>query len=160
MDASQIIRRAEEMGIEPGSVGEADLIRAIQRAEGNVDCYATDRNKTCGEERCLWRQGCLKAKKEVKDAVTDLSFIIRQLRNSAAILSLISENARKHFKDGNFLRCSFEALAEQVKNIHEVIEICSNINPGGKTTSHEVPSRKSPLKMVKKNGILTARRRF
>jgi hypothetical protein len=42
MDASQIVRRAEEMGIEPGSVAEADLVRAIQRAEGNEDCYATD----------------------------------------------------------------------------------------------------------------------
>jgi hypothetical protein len=96
----------------------------------------------------------------VRDTVTDLSFIIRQLRNSAAILSLISENARKHFKDENFLRCSFEALAEQLKNIHEVVQACSNVNPGGKTISHELPSRKSPLKMVKKKGILIARRRF
>lgn len=159
MDASQIIRKAEEMGIDPRAVAETDLIRSIQRAEGNVDCYATDRNRMCGQERCLWRKGCLKAKKEVTDGVTDLSFIIRQLRDSTATLSLISENARTKFKDENFLRCSFEALAEQVKKIDEVIQICSNINRGGKTTSHEPPSRKSPLKMAKKKGIMAEKRR-
>jgi hypothetical protein len=36
-----------------------DLIRAIQKAENNIDCYGTQRVTSCREETCLWRSDCL-----------------------------------------------------------------------------------------------------
>ena len=39
------------MGIKPNKMNKTDLIRAIQRSEGNVECYATDRVEHCGELR-------------------------------------------------------------------------------------------------------------
>lgn len=35
------------------------LIQAIQRHEGNIDCYATGASNQCGQEGCLWRKDCL-----------------------------------------------------------------------------------------------------
>ena len=32
---------------------------AIQRAEANIDCFATNRIDHCGEFACLWRADCL-----------------------------------------------------------------------------------------------------
>ncbi len=60
MDILQIREKATKMGIEPLSMGKTELIRAIQRAEGNIDCFATAR--TCGEEKCIWWEYCLKPK--------------------------------------------------------------------------------------------------
>lgn len=127
MDTSQVLRKAEEMGIELGWNTRTDLIKAIQRAEGNIDCYATDRNRTCGEKGCLWREECVKAQDEIAKSLSEetVAFIIRRLRDSVAILSLISENFTKHARDERFLMDSFGALADQVKKIDEVVEVCS-----------------------------------
>ncbi len=64
MDILKIREKAKKIGIELGNMGKRELIRAIQRAEGNIDCYATERVRTCGEEECLWRDDCLKAQIE------------------------------------------------------------------------------------------------
>ncbi|MBF0278831.1 MAG: SAP domain-containing protein [SAR324 cluster bacterium] len=37
-----------------------DLIRAIQRDEGSLECYATQQSELCGQENCLWRKDCSK----------------------------------------------------------------------------------------------------
>jgi len=37
-----------------------NLVRSIQRAEGNVDCYRRGRRQ-CGRMDCVWRDHCLKA---------------------------------------------------------------------------------------------------
>jgi len=36
-----------------------NLIRSIQRAEGNLDCYRTGRQQ-CDRMNCVWRDHCLK----------------------------------------------------------------------------------------------------
>ncbi|MEE4603771.1 MAG: hypothetical protein V2J65_20985 [Desulfobacteraceae bacterium] len=36
-----------------------NLIRSIQRAEGNLDCYRTGRQE-CEQMNCVWRDHCLK----------------------------------------------------------------------------------------------------
>ena len=35
-----------------------NLIRSIQRAEGNLDCYRTGRQE-CEQMNCVWRDHCL-----------------------------------------------------------------------------------------------------
>ncbi|MDA8433331.1 MAG: 2Fe-2S iron-sulfur cluster-binding protein, partial [Nitrospiraceae bacterium] len=37
------------------------LVRAIQRAEGNFDCFGSARSGHCSQDDCLWRQDCLRS---------------------------------------------------------------------------------------------------
>ncbi|MEJ2059051.1 MAG: SAP domain-containing protein [Gammaproteobacteria bacterium] len=48
-----------EMGLKPGRSRKADLIRLIQRNEGNFDCYGSAQQGECTQGECLWRQDCL-----------------------------------------------------------------------------------------------------
>jgi hypothetical protein len=51
---------AKGRGIKAGSIAKVELIRAIQRAEGNRSCFRTEYMKECGQINCLWRDDCLK----------------------------------------------------------------------------------------------------
>ncbi len=51
---------AKEKGVKAGNSMEVELIRAIQRAEGNRDCFLTEHLTVCGQMSCLWREKCLK----------------------------------------------------------------------------------------------------
>ena len=42
----------------PGYVDLVNLIRSIQRAEGNLDCYRVGRRQ-CDRLDCTWRNHCL-----------------------------------------------------------------------------------------------------
>lgn len=59
MKLSEIKAIAVSMGVKPGKTGKNDLVRAIQRAEGNFDCFATGMADECGQHACLWREDCL-----------------------------------------------------------------------------------------------------
>ncbi len=54
------------MGIEntfnskPDYVDLINLVRSVQRAEGNIDCYRRGRQQ-CDRMNCVWRDHCLKA---------------------------------------------------------------------------------------------------
>ena len=49
---------AIDSGVKPGKMKKGELIRAIQRAEGNADCFATARVNDCNQINCLWREDC------------------------------------------------------------------------------------------------------
>jgi hypothetical protein len=49
---------ARKMGINTRNVTLTELIRVIQRAEGNKDCYLTAQVLTCGQVKCCWREVC------------------------------------------------------------------------------------------------------
>jgi hypothetical protein len=49
---------AKKNGVNPGKMNRTDLIRAIQRAEGNPDCFATPHVNECNQVNCLWREDC------------------------------------------------------------------------------------------------------
>lgn len=59
MKMQDIRSKAKEIGIKPNKMNKTDLVRAIQRAEANMDCYATDRVEHCEEFDCLWRADCM-----------------------------------------------------------------------------------------------------
>jgi len=59
MNFNEIRKMAKEMGINTYRMKKPEIIRSIQRTEGNMDCYGTDRARYCGEDRCLWRKDCL-----------------------------------------------------------------------------------------------------
>ncbi len=49
---------AKKMGVDAGNLNKKELIRAIQRAEGNKDCYMSAQVLNCEQMICLWREDC------------------------------------------------------------------------------------------------------
>ncbi len=58
MNMTQVKAIARERGVKPGKLKKAELIRAVQRAEENPQCFNTAFAQECGEEDCLWRVDC------------------------------------------------------------------------------------------------------
>lgn len=63
MKMQEIRNIAKERGLKAGKMNKTDLIRTIQRAEGNADCFWTEHVITCGQTNCLWREDCLAIQK-------------------------------------------------------------------------------------------------
>jgi len=59
MKFNEIRNMAKGMGINTYGMKKTDVVRAIQREENNIDCYATQRVDICNEEACLWRNDCI-----------------------------------------------------------------------------------------------------
>jgi len=59
MNFNQIKTTAKGMGINTRGMRKLDVVRAIQRAEHNIECYGTQRVDSCNEDSCLWRSDCL-----------------------------------------------------------------------------------------------------
>ena len=49
---------AKRFEIKSGRRNKAELVRSIQRAEGNFPCFGTA-NGQCDQTDCLWRSDCL-----------------------------------------------------------------------------------------------------
>ena len=58
METKEIRTIARKRGIVPGKMGRTDLVRAIQREEGNFDCFGTATEEVCDQEGCMWREDC------------------------------------------------------------------------------------------------------
>ena len=56
----EIREMARRLGIQPARMEKAELIREIQRTEGNFDCYGTATEEECDQEECLWREDCFR----------------------------------------------------------------------------------------------------
>ena len=56
----QDIREIEKKnGVRVRKLNKIELIRAIQKAEGNSDCFATPYVRECNQMNCLWREDCM-----------------------------------------------------------------------------------------------------
>ena len=60
MTLKEIKEIARKMNLKVANVKKTDIIRTIQRSEGNNDCFKTDYVNECGQFHCLWRQDCSK----------------------------------------------------------------------------------------------------
>ena len=58
MKLAEIKAVAADKGVKAGRMTKAELIRAVQTAEGNPSCFATGQVEECGETTCLWREDC------------------------------------------------------------------------------------------------------
>jgi hypothetical protein len=67
MRFQEIQKMAKGMGIRSLKMKKADLIRAIQRAENNIECYGTQRGENCQEMACLWKSDCLSLNNNRRD---------------------------------------------------------------------------------------------
>jgi len=59
MTISQVREIARKRGIRTARMAKADIVRAIQRAEGNFDCFGSAWDGYCDQATCLWREDCL-----------------------------------------------------------------------------------------------------
>lgn len=68
MHINTIRAKARDLGLKTGRIGKIDLVRNIQQAEGNFDCFATAFDGICDQGSCLWRDECFaQAKKQRSD---------------------------------------------------------------------------------------------
>jgi hypothetical protein len=58
MNIQEIKTVAKERGIKISNLKKAELIQAIQLAEGNEQCFGTGKAAECGQEECLWKADC------------------------------------------------------------------------------------------------------
>jgi len=58
MRFQDIQKMAKDMDVSTYRMKKTDVIRAIQQAENNIDCYGTERVVTCQEHACLWKSDC------------------------------------------------------------------------------------------------------
>ena len=49
---------ARGRGMKTGRLSKVELVRQIQRNEGNAECFATASSGTCEQLACLWREDC------------------------------------------------------------------------------------------------------
>jgi hypothetical protein len=62
MKIKKIREIAKKNSIDPAAISamsKTDLIRAIQRAEGYSECFATKNINQCEHLDCLWRGDCV-----------------------------------------------------------------------------------------------------
>jgi hypothetical protein len=60
MNMTEVKKRAKRLGVTPEKTAKkGEIIRAIQAAEGNSQCFGTGIAETCGQEKCCWRPDCL-----------------------------------------------------------------------------------------------------
>ena len=60
MNLKDIKGIARSHGVKTVKMKKDEIIRAIQRAEGNFDCFGTVVSSHCSQSDCLWREDCLK----------------------------------------------------------------------------------------------------
>jgi hypothetical protein len=58
MKISEVKAKAKAVGIEAGKMKKAELIRAIQRAEGYNACYGSEQAKDCPQIACCFIVDC------------------------------------------------------------------------------------------------------
>lgn len=60
MNMTEVRERSREMGLGAASrLRKGEAIRAIQRAEGNQDCFGASWRFDCKQLDCCWREDCL-----------------------------------------------------------------------------------------------------
>jgi hypothetical protein len=58
MTVKELRKMAEAMGIKTTGLKKAEMIKEIQRTEGNFDCFGTA-TAYCDQMGCLFRENCL-----------------------------------------------------------------------------------------------------
>lgn len=58
MKLSEVRELAAQRGLNTDKMKKAEIVRAIQAAEGNSACFDTGIAAECGQANCLWRADC------------------------------------------------------------------------------------------------------
>ena len=65
MQMQEIRTIAKDIGIRTAKASKVELVRSIQVAEGNFNCFATAIDGTCDQTGCIWREDCFAAAKKM-----------------------------------------------------------------------------------------------
>ena len=61
MRLSEIEKKARGLGVkDTWKFSKKELIKAIQRIEGNSDCFGNVKDRDCVQMACCWRLDCLR----------------------------------------------------------------------------------------------------
>ena len=58
MKLTEVKEIAAQRGVKAGRAGKSELIRTMQRVEGNEACFDSGRAMQCDQTACLWRGDC------------------------------------------------------------------------------------------------------
>lgn len=58
MKLDEIKKIAKQHQLKSVKANKNDLVRSIQKAEGNQQCFNTNSSGECGQNDCLWREDC------------------------------------------------------------------------------------------------------
>ena len=58
MKLPEVRELAAKRGLKTDKMKKAEVIRAVQVAEGNTACFDTGTATECGQQSCLWREDC------------------------------------------------------------------------------------------------------
>lgn len=98
MNMTELKEKAKQLGVQAGKMTKGDLIRAIQKKEGNFPCFETAKDY-CDQLQCLWRKACLPGKKvkETYEQARDLytKKIKAELEELTAILADLKQKSQK-----------------------------------------------------------------
>ena len=64
MQMQEIRTIAKNYGIKTSRANKVELVRSIQVAEGNFNCFATATDGICDQLACIWRNDCFEAAKK------------------------------------------------------------------------------------------------
>ena len=59
MNLNELKKMAKGLGVKPSNLKKPDLIRTIQVAEGNIDCFGKAEGD-CDQKDCLFIADCLR----------------------------------------------------------------------------------------------------
>ena len=59
MNMKHIRQFAKTLNVDSGKLSKPELIKQIQLAEGNFDCYGSAVDGECDQLGCAWRNDCL-----------------------------------------------------------------------------------------------------
>jgi hypothetical protein len=65
MNMQDVRERAKDIGLKTGRMSKVELIKTIQLAEGNFNCFASAAESECDQLNCLWRDDCFAAAKKL-----------------------------------------------------------------------------------------------
>jgi len=58
MKITEIREIAKKHNVKAGKATKSELVRNIQEAEGNQQCFASNLSTECGQHSCAWREDC------------------------------------------------------------------------------------------------------
>ncbi len=59
MNINDVRQIAKTRAVNSARLSKTELIRSIQRAEDNFDCYGTNYDGGCDQSECSWREDCI-----------------------------------------------------------------------------------------------------
>lgn len=59
MKMTELKQKSKALGVKPNKMKKVELIHAIQRSEGYIECYGKS-NGNCSQVECCFREDCLK----------------------------------------------------------------------------------------------------